>query len=268
MTQVNTDHVALRDADTVKSQPREDKRASFQSHVRQEKNKGDVAGLATTAHEPPDGTLNGSLVDLTLPSVVRALPDDIVALPLASTDAVFGAGATIYPQGLAVVGYLSMLPAGDDTAELPGSVPAVAQATVAGSPTVTLAAWSTPSAASDAANRMSPDGLSAVAVDTTMSAEGGAASTDPALSTMDGAELTPWLLRRMSFSGKGADATLRLRDYRLPAGHEGELAEGLLAIARAQGWPAARVVVNGREIWRQSGVSPSPDTQRTQDHVG
>lgn len=246
MTSVTAERLALHEADTSKTQGRDENRPSFEPHVRHGAT-SPVVGRSTT-------DVHGSAVDPTGAPAPLVSPDRLYAVPLASMDAVFGEGATIYPQGLAVVGYLSMLPTGADIAQgsVPGSSAAGASASDVPGPLAGITVPALIPATSDTqAGPHSGAGAGEMPPPETFGDEG----VDPSRAALDGAEMTRWLLRRLSLSGKGEGATLRLRDYRLDASNEQTLADRLLAIARDNDWPVARIVVNGREIWRQTGAT-------------
>lgn len=247
MTTVSADRIALRETEAAKPGARSDGRPSFEPHVRHQESEAQAKQHADDiAHEQTSESV-------ALPGDDRLVTDPLHALPMPSADAVFGQGATIYPQGLAVVGYLSMLPPREGTA---GSM------VPAGDEQPTNAQLPRPSSQERSA---SPSPGTAAAADAEsqligvpgLSFEPGAMGdgVDPTHPAWANAEVSEWLMRRISFTGEGQGATLRLRDYRLAPGDDRALAQRLLAMARANQWPAARIVVNGREIWRRAGAA-------------
>lgn len=76
------------------------------------------------------------------------------------------------------------------------------------------------------------------------------------------AQATPaameWLARWMKWIERdGRDPVVWLRDFRLDADGIREVVEGLRTLAREQGTPLARIVVNGREQWRAASFDPA-----------
>lgn len=263
MTPVSAERLALQQTDAERSRAREDKRPSFESHVRQDEGGARQADEKTT--------------DLRLaPNAVRAagtaaqmLADTLRTRPMASAVAVYGEGATIYPQGLAVVGYLSMLPPGSAEAGAPAPAGVVSSnATSEALPAQASAPIAMAQTSTVTANQVDAPSLQAVVVSGLDDTDGGDGSDLMRVTTSETAELSLWLLRRLSFGGQGADATLRLRDYRLASGDEPVLVQHLLRFAKEQGWPVARIVVNGHEIWRPPGAVPSHLLQGVEHHVG
>lgn len=245
MTTVSADRMALREVEAVKPGASPDGRPSFEPHVRHQES--DVR----TKQHAGDIAYEQSTESATPQSENRLLADPLHALPMPSADIVFGQGATIYPQGLAVVGYLSMLPSREATSGARASSSSggerSANSPLPGASPQEQSASPSPSAVADAG---SPLGGMPWLPHAPGATEGGVDPTHPAWTNI---ELAEWLMRRISFTGEGQGATLRLRDYRLAPGDDRALAQRLLAMARANQWLPARIVVNGREIWRRAG---------------
>lgn len=259
MTNVNAERLALRETDAVKAQNRDERRPSFEPHIRQ----ADVADSTRHTAARSDSEVEG---DVAQAPIAGTPMDDQRMQPLASVDSVFGEGAKIYPQGLAVVGYLSMLPSRDPAALV--MLPLTAQSAVDKASAGMVVAPS--SLGRMAATIQTPSGalLPDITAVTAPSDQGVEDGVEPMRVAFGGAEMTTWLMRRLSFSGYGETATLRLRDYRLVVGDERALADRLLAIAHENGWPVARIVVNGREIWCRPGTTPSTHPPGVETHGG
>lgn len=78
------------------------------------------------------------------------------------------------------------------------------------------------------------------------------------------AQATPaameWLARWMKWIERdGHDPVVWLRDFRLDADGIREVVEGLRTLAREQGTPLSRIVVNGREQWRAPAFQTTAD---------
>lgn len=258
MTSVNAERLALREADAVKAQTRDERRPSFEPHVRQ----SDEADSTRHATDRTGNVVEGDVTD----APVAGTPiDDLRMQPLTSTESVFGEGAKIYPQGLAVVGYLSMLPsrAPGALAALPPTTQPIVDMASAGM----VAASSSPGEVTAMIEEVSESSLPGIVPVTAPSDHSVEDGVEQIRATLGGAEMTTWLMRRLSFVGHGASATLRLRDYRLVAGDESALTDKLLAIAHQNGLPAVRIVVNGHEIWCRSGTTSSTHLPGAKIHV-
>lgn len=82
------------------------------------------------------------------------------------------------------------------------------------------------------------------------------------------AQATPaameWLARWMKWIERdGRDPVVWLRDFRLDADGIREVVEGLRTLAREQGTPLSRIVVNGREQWRAPSFQTTADIADT-----
>lgn len=257
MTNVNADRLALRDADAVRPAPPDKRRPSFEPHIRQRE----------PAKNPASHVDGDAFDDAARPRTGALQREDTKALPLASTDAVFGEGAKIYPQALAVVGYLSMLPNPDEAGTPYPEGLKAASGAVMGAASVPQTDSRNAAPATPA--EPSPHELFPGAVhDARHPGPVPDGEADPVHTSIDATEIGAWLQRRLTFSGKGANATLRLRDYRLARSEHEALVGQLVSMAKDQGWPVARIVVNGREIWRQSGAASPHHLPGGEPHVG
>lgn len=244
--------LAVSEADTSRK-AHEGSRESFERHVkagRTEANDG-----AAQANRPDLASSAKPLVDVTRREPVTV--DN--KLPLMPTDALFGSGSRIYPQGLAVVGYLSMLAAGSNASAgsktgLPGDgVVAEMTATPPSAPSFAAAIE-----LGDDTGRLSAPVIAQAAAS---HAEAIDDAPDAAPAVTGAAELPTWLSRRLSFTGQGTSTTLRLRDYRIADPRDRELVDQLLGFATRQGQAVSRIVVNGREVWRRDDVSTHTNEQ-------
>lgn len=259
MKTIPSDHPALRETEAVHAPAKDEKRRPpFEPHIRRDAG----APKQAVGREGLPGSLDH---DASVASTLLARKD-VTALPLASTDALFGAGATIYPQGLAVVGYLSMVAA----REVEG--PAVgwrAPGTVASPSPGTVGVMGSYASGISVVTGASPRDFPEVA-----SAPSHAATretselADTVTESTAANDVKPWLLRRLSLSGPVSQTTLRLRDYRIARGEEATHIPSLLAEAEARGHQVHRIVVNGHEIWRKDVTSPHTDSTGANHHGG
>jgi hypothetical protein len=242
MTSANADRIALREGDASQRGSRSDDRPSFAPHVRSEAH-------GVQSNHRADGPAHDRTITAPTQPIDEA-QDPLRTRPVPSADVLFGQGATIYPQGLAVVGYLSMLPMSHAS---PAATAAIAGDSTA-DPVQTLAMPPEGAAGELAGEETLHGGPSPIgnAIGRPCVAGGTEDGIGPVRSPWTSADIGEWLMRRISFTGEGHRATLRLRDYRIRPGDDRALAERLLAFAHANRWPAARIVVNGRELWRRS----------------
>ncbi len=177
----------------------------------------------------------------------------LLPMPSTSVESTLGAGATIYPQGLRVIGYLSMLgvqtthdlsavsPSSADNAaaiEQRASMPGQGYELVGGETAGCSLHYAVVSAPIDA-DRSTMPGDEGTTVDATA-----AVDTSPA---------GRWLRRRLSAAIGESGTTLRLRDYHLAEGDIPAVVDTLLSHARHGGYEVSRIVVNGREVWAATG---------------
>jgi hypothetical protein len=170
--------------------------------------------------------------------------------PLDQPSSLAGLSARIYPQSLRVIGYLSMLGAGDARA--------VAQGTAAAT------SWPPPAQASSASDLCAPSPVLPEAAFRDVAETGAGAQAaiaapapvpehgDIAIEAVAGGD-TPgpaaeWARRLVRF--EGGTATLWIRDFRLDPAQRQALAAQLREHARGMGRTVDRVMVNGEEIWR------------------
>jgi len=244
-----SEQMAVREADAARK-TRDDTRESFERHITSAKTEtGSDVGRAEHV-DIGVAAAPGANAKPFAPSAV------VNAVPLTPTDALFGSGARVYPQGLAVVGYLSMLAAATDTS------PAGPVVLAADTPAVNATmppAFDVPSIiaaehgdADVAAQMTKPVGR--VSTTSAEGAEGVDDASDATPVSTGMADIPAWLARRVSFAGRGEATTLRLRDYRIGESGHGELVDQLLGFADTQGQSVGRVVINGREVWRRDGM--------------
>jgi len=242
-----SEQMAVRETDAARK-TRDDTRESFERHITSAKMEtGSDAGRADHVDIGVAATPDANAKPFAPAAAVNAVP-------LAPTDALFGSGARVYPQGLAVVGYLSMLAAATDTSPdgpvvLSADTPA-ANATMrplVGAPSAIAAGHGDTDVAA-------PTPMGRASLRSAESAESADEASDatPVLTGM--ADMPAWLARRVSFAGRGATTTLRLRDYRIGDAGHGDLVDQLLRYASTQDQSVGRVVINGREVWRRDGM--------------
>jgi hypothetical protein len=69
-----------------------------------------------------------------------------------------------------------------------------------------------------------------------------------------------WLQRLLRWTQRhGHDPVVWIRDYRLDGGGARDLTRSLQSRARAEGFELARIIVNGRELWRAPSYSHSQE---------
>lgn len=196
----------------------------------------------------------------------RVGPDTLAQLSHAAVDALFGAGATIYPQSLAVVGYLSMANTGESAPAQPSASVGSAVAVLAGSQ-VAVAPSGMPGGdpvGGQCEAAMPSYGMPGAAVAGTGPAGDGVDELRAALAS----EAAPqWLAKRLSIVGSEQGAVIYLRDFRLAESQRGAVVDALREQARKLGQPLARIVVNGQECWRADGAQLSGN-QGVTEHVG
>lgn len=220
--------------------------------------------------EPPAETTVGQKArDSICPtSTATQLLDTTTAqLSHAAVDGLFGAGAKIYPQSLAVIGYLSMAngEAGDGTPAV-GSLPdreAASTAREASPPGSTDTAVSSAQPLADAAAEL-------IAGAPGHMATGGLGSLADSVDDLHAAlaaEASPhWLARRLAVVEGAHGAVMYLRDFRLADGERGAVVDALLMHAKQRGLQLERVVVNGQECWR-ADASPLMNDRGETIHV-
>lgn len=251
--------MAVHEADTSRK-AHESSRESFERHVKPDRSEADEG--AARANRP-------DLASAVKPGI-DATPRDpatvVNRMPLTPTDALFGSGSRIYPEGLAVIGYLSMLATG------PG-LSAGGQAALSASGAAVATSIPPPSSPSfavavaieqgDVTGQTSAPVIAQLAASR---AEGMDDAPDAAPAATGAAELPTWLSRRVFFAGQGASTTLRLRDYRIADASDRQLIDQLLGFASGQGRPVGRIVINGREVWRRDDMDTHINEQGVTRH--
>lgn len=243
------------DANAVKPAPRPQGDRAFEKHV--------PAKVDAPSSPPASAPMpRGDAV-----AVARNTVSVTAQLSHAAVDALFGVGAKIYPQGLAVVGYLSMAGEGD-------AVPGERLAGTLGGQGVAAGGFApaTIVAQGDVAGEAGrvPGAIEATGSAAAMASQGDgmAAGGVEELRSALAAEASPqWLARRLAIVDGTRGAVIYLRDFRMDEGQRGAVVDALVAHAREQGHHVSRVVVNGQECWR-ADAPPAPQGNGEQMHVG
>lgn len=221
---------AVPSAEIPPSKPRAPR--NFETHVREPAHRADdeTPGIAPRA-----------VMEATAGSEREIVPVDVRLTTVGMT-------GRVYPQELRAVGYLSML----ERTAAPSAMPDGEVAKVLPSPTTEATVEAgMPLAARSAVTQT----VASVAVAMSGVANAGharACSESHAEAAREagaaGGMSHEWVKRMMRLDG-GA-ATLWIRDYRLDAVQRRALVEHLQRGARDAGMPLSRVVVNGKDIWR------------------